>query len=139
MWDTFKMKNVSLGVLKELMHVSSLNYLQICLVNTQLGSRDTIYICNEIRPLYNNKVFLQISLEKNPTNSSYIFILSVNFENLTIKLHVLITSLMLTKFQENQRSILRHQINVIILSFCNLNLYIKNKLIDQIVNNIQFE
>ena len=78
-------------------------------------------------------------MERNPTNSSYIFILSVNFENLTVRLHVLITSLMLTKFQENQRSILRHQINVIILSFCNLNLYIKNKLIDQIVNNIQFE
>ena len=52
-----------------------------------------------------NKVFLQTSLERNPINSSYIFILSVNFENLTVRLHVLITSLMLTKFQENQRSI----------------------------------
>ena len=52
-----------------------------------------------------NKVSLQTSLERNPTNSSYIFILSVNFENLTVKLHILITSKMLTKFQENQRSI----------------------------------
>ena len=52
-----------------------------------------------------NKVSLQINLEKNSTNSSYIFILSVNFENLTVKLYVLIISLMLTKFQENQRSI----------------------------------
>ena len=52
-----------------------------------------------------NKVSLQISLERNPTNSSYIFISSVNFKNLTVRLHVLITSLMLTKFQENQRSI----------------------------------
>ena len=52
-----------------------------------------------------NKVSLKISLEKNPTNSSYIFILSVNFENITIRLYVLITPLMLTKFQENQRSI----------------------------------
>ena len=52
-----------------------------------------------------NKVSLQISLERNSTNSSYIFILSVNFENLIVKLHVLIISLMLTKFQENQRSI----------------------------------
>ena len=52
-----------------------------------------------------NKVSLQISLERNPTNTSYIFILSVNFENLTVRLHVLITSLMLTKFQENQRLI----------------------------------
>ena len=105
MWDTFKRKNVSLGVLKELIHVSSLNYLQICLVNMRLGSRNTIYICNEIRPLYNNKVSLQINLEKNPTNSSYIFILSVNFENLIIRLHILIISLILTKFQENQKSI----------------------------------
>ena len=44
-------------------------------------------------------------LERNLTNSSYIFILSVNFENLTVILHVLITFLMLTKFQEDQRSI----------------------------------
>ena len=51
------------------------------------------------------KVSLQTSLERNLTNSSYIFILSVNFENLTVRLHVLITSKMLTKFQENQRSI----------------------------------
>ena len=54
---------------------------------------------------FGNKVFLQTSLERNPTNSSYIFILSVNFENLTVILHILIKSLMLTKFQENQRSI----------------------------------
>ena len=52
-----------------------------------------------------NKVSFQTSLERNPTNSLYIFILSVNFENLTNRLHVLITSLILTKFQENQRSI----------------------------------
>ena len=51
------------------------------------------------------KVFLQTSLERNPKNSSYIFILSVNFENLTVRLYVLITSKMLTKFQENQKSI----------------------------------
>ena len=51
------------------------------------------------------KVFLQTSLERNPTNSSYIFILSVNFKNLTVRLYVLITSKMLTKFQENQKSI----------------------------------
>ena len=51
------------------------------------------------------KVSLQTSLERNPTNSPYIFILSVNFKNLTVRLHVLITSKMLTKFQENQKSI----------------------------------
>ena len=44
-------------------------------------------------------------LERNPTNSLYIFILSVNFENLTVRLYVLIISLMFTKFQENQKSI----------------------------------
>ena len=35
--------------------------------------------------------------------------------------------------------LLCHQINVMTSSFCNLKLYIKNKLIDQIVNNIRFE
>ena len=53
-----------------------------------------------------NKVSLQTSLERNPTNSSYIFILSVNFENLTVRLYVVIAFLMLTKFQEDQRSII---------------------------------
>ena len=81
----------------------------------------------------------QISQETNPTNSSYIFILSVNFENLIVRLHILITSLMLTKFQEIKDQLLCHQINVIISSFCNLKLYVKNKIIDQIVNNIRFE
>ena len=38
-------------------------------------------------------------------NSLYIFILSVNFENLTAELYVLIISFMLVKFQEVQRSI----------------------------------
>ena len=41
--------------------------------------------------IYNlNKVFLQTSLEKNSINSSYISILSMNFENLIVRLHVLI-------------------------------------------------
>ena len=52
-----------------------------------------------------NTTSLQTSLERNPTNLSYIFILSVNFENLTVILHVLITFLMFTKFQKDQRSI----------------------------------
>ena len=62
-------------------------------------------VSNTVEKIIWNKVSLQISLERNPTSSSYIFILSVNFENLTVRLHVLITSKMLTKFQENQRSI----------------------------------
>ena len=36
-----------------------------------------------------NKVSLRTSLERNPTNSSHIFILSVNFENLTVEFHAL--------------------------------------------------
>ena len=51
------------------------------------------------------KSFSPNCLERNPTNSSYIFILSVNFENLTVELHVLVTSIIIIKFQENQRSI----------------------------------
>ena len=52
-----------------------------------------------------NKVYLQTTLEGNSTNSSCIFLLSENFENLTVELHVLILFFMLAKFQEDQRSI----------------------------------
>ena len=48
-----------------------------------------------------NKVSLRISLERNLTNSSYIFILSMNFENLTIRLRVLIMFFMLAKHQRS--------------------------------------
>ena len=36
------------------------------------------------------KVFLQTILERNPSNSFYIFLLDVDFENITVELHVLI-------------------------------------------------
>ena len=65
--------------------------------------------------------------------------MSVNFENLTVRLHVLITFKILTKFQENQRSIAMSSSKCYNFKFFNLKLYIKNKLIDQIVNNIRFE
>ena len=52
--------------------------------------------------LLENKVSLQTSLKRNPSNLSYIFILNVKFENLTVGLHVLIISFMLAKFQEDQ-------------------------------------
>ena len=55
--------------------------------------------------LLKNKVSLQTSLEINPSNLSYIFILSVNFENLTIELQVLIISFVLTKFKEDKKLI----------------------------------
>ena len=48
---------------------------------------------------------LQISLEKNLSNFLYIFILSINFENLIVGLHVLSIFFMLIKFQEDQKSI----------------------------------
>ena len=51
-----------------------------------------------VRAYMLNKVSLQISLERNFSNSLYIFILGMNFENLTVKLHVLIISFMLAKF-----------------------------------------
>ena len=52
-----------------------------------------------------NKVSLQISLKRNSTNYSYISILSVNFENLIVRLHVLIIFFLHVKFQEDQKSI----------------------------------
>ena len=55
--------------------------------------------------LAENKISLQTSLERNPLNLSYIFILSVKFENLTIGLHGFIIFFMLAKFQEDQRLI----------------------------------
>ena len=38
MWDTIKIDKVSQVFIKELIHVPSLNYIQVCLVNTQLGT-----------------------------------------------------------------------------------------------------
>ena len=45
------------------------------------------------------KVFLQTILERNPSNSFYIFLLDVDFENIIIELHVLIISFILAKFK----------------------------------------
>ena len=53
-----------------------------------------------------DNVSFQTNLEKNPSNSSYIFLLDVNFENLTFKLHVFIIFFMFVKFQEYQRYML---------------------------------
>ena len=40
----------------------------------------------------------KVSLERNSTNSSYVFILSINFENLTDKWYVFIIFFMFVKF-----------------------------------------
>ena len=61
----------------------------------------------------------------------------MNFENLIARLHILITFLMLTKFQENQKTIAISSNKCYNFKFLWSN--VKNKLIDQIVNNIQFE
>ena len=44
-------------------------------------------------------------------NSIYIYILDVNFENITVELHILIISFMFAKFQRDQRSINNYVIN----------------------------
>jgi hypothetical protein len=55
MWETVKIENGSLVVIKELIHVPSLNYLQICLVNT--GHGVPIISAIELRAL-NNKTYI---------------------------------------------------------------------------------
>ena len=49
LWDTIKIKNVSVEVFKELIHVPSLNYIHVCLVNMGLGTPFISAI--ELRPL----------------------------------------------------------------------------------------
>ena len=49
--------------------------------------------------------FFLKGLERNFSNFFNNFLLDVNFENLTIRLHVFIISSMLTKFQENKKLI----------------------------------
>ena len=51
------------------------------------------------------KISLQTSLVRTSSNSTNIFLLDVNFKNLTVGLYILIISSMFTKFQEDQRSI----------------------------------
>ena len=46
------------------------------------------------------EVSFQTSFERNSSNFFHIFLLDVNFENLTIRLYVLIISSILAKFQE---------------------------------------
>ena len=66
----------------------------------------------------------------------FIFLLDANLENLIIILHVFIISSMLVKFQVNQRSIALSSIKCLNFKFFGLNLCIKNKFINRIVNNI---
>ena len=52
---------------------------------------------------------------------------------------LLIYFLYLQNFKNIKNQLLFHQINVKISNFCNLKLFIKNKFIDQIINNIWYE
>ena len=52
MWDTVKIKNASYTVNKELIHVPTLNYIHVCLVNTHHGTPFISAI--ELRPLNNS-------------------------------------------------------------------------------------
>ena len=52
MWNTIKITNISNGFVKELIHVPPLNYIQLCLVNTQRGTPFITAI--ELRPLPNS-------------------------------------------------------------------------------------
>ena len=49
-----------------------------------------------------DKVTLRTSLKKNPSNFIYIFLLDINFENLTIRLHVLYILNTHVKFRSNR-------------------------------------
>ena len=61
-----------------------------------------------------------------------------NFDKSTVKLHYLHIFSMLAKFQDNQRLITMSSINFLNSSFCSLKLCIKDEVMDQMVNNIQF-
>jgi len=49
-----------------------------------------------------DKASLQINFERNSLNCTYIFLLNVNFENPTVKLHVLYIFHVYVKFRSNQ-------------------------------------
>ena len=55
MWGTVKITNASDIVNKELIHVPTLNYIHVCLVNTNLGTPFISAI--ELRPL-NDKAYV---------------------------------------------------------------------------------
>ena len=57
------------------------------------------------------------NLEKNFSNSSFIFLLDVNFENLTVWLNVLIISSIFAKFQNDKKLIAMSFIKIKILNF----------------------
>ena len=57
-------------------------------------------------------VFHRTSLERNCLKSSYIFLLDVNFENLTVRLHILYVFNMHVKFRSNRMLFTIQSINL---------------------------
>ena len=55
----------------------------------------------------------------------FFFLLDVNFDKFTIRLHFFLISSILAKFQENQRVITMLSIKYLNFEFCSLKLYIK--------------
>ena len=60
----------------------------------------------------NDKVSLPTNLEGNPSHSSFIFLLDVNFENLIVKLHFLYVVNTHVKFQSNKMLFTIQSINL---------------------------
>ena len=64
------------------------------------------------------KMFIfKLIWRETPLNSSYIFLLDMNFENVIVGLHVLIISSMLSKFWENKKSITMSSIKYLNFQF----------------------
>ena len=59
-----------------------------------------------------NKISLQISLERNHSNFSYIFLMYVKFENLTTTLHIIYILFIHVKFHLNQMLFTIQSINL---------------------------
>ena len=71
----------------------------------------------------------------------FYFLLKVNYDKFSIRLNFLIISSVFANLQENKISIamsLKKKKNLN-SCFCNFKLCIKNKFMDQIVNNIKFK
>ena len=65
--------------------------------------------------------------------------LDANFDKFIVRLHYFHIFFILAKFQNNYKSITISSINCLNLSFISLKLYIKNKFINQMVNNTRLE
>ena len=67
----------------------------------------------------------------------FIFLLNVNFDKFIIELYFLLIPSMLGKFSENKKSTILSSVKYVnFSSFYNLKSCVKNKFINQIVNNI---